>query len=218
MKTFAPSKMPKFWTLCATPNSSSKRRWRRSDRPRSLMRAWAAQLAGAVARNSSKEPMVQKLLVAGANGNLGTICRQRLTPSTSLMRPNGLYGVSKVLCEGLARMSFDKLTASLSIGACLLAERSHRMLSVWPSADDMFALIERIFSALRLGCPVPCGVSDTDAKWWGNSRVDVLGWRPKDNSKRFASKLNHEPTSPRHDGADAMYQGGLFCTDGIHEE
>jgi uronate dehydrogenase len=73
----------------------------------------------------------------------------------------------------------------------------------------MITLIERVFRVPRLGCPVIYGVSDNDAKWWDNSSVAFLGWRPKDNAER---------TPPGRDEPDALYQGGHFCTDGIHEE
>ncbi len=144
----------------------------------------------------------------------------RLDPSASPVRPDGLYGVSKVFGEALARMYFDKFgieTASVRIGSCFPEPPSHRMLNSWLSADDMVSLIERVFSVPRLGCPVLYGVSDNDARWWDNGCVDYLGWRPKDNSERFRARLDAEKTPPGRDEADALYQGGLFCVDGIHE-
>ncbi|MEM7178367.1 MAG: NAD(P)-dependent oxidoreductase [Pseudomonadota bacterium] len=145
----------------------------------------------------------------------------RLDPSTSPTRPDGLYGVSKVFGEALARMYFEKFeieTACVRIGSCFPVPLNHRMINSWLSADDMISLIERIFRVPRLGCPVLYGVSDNDALWWDNSSVAYLGWRPKDNSEQFRAKLDAEQTAPKPDEPDATYQGGLFCTDGIHEE
>ncbi len=144
----------------------------------------------------------------------------RLDPSTSPTRPDGLYGVSKVFGEALARMYFDKFgieTACVRIGSCFPEPPSHRMMSSWLSADDLILLIERIFTVPRLGCPVLYGVSDNTSKWWDNSSVSYLGWRPGDNSEQFRAKLDAEQTPPERNHPDAVYQGGLFCTDGIHE-
>lgn len=171
------------------------------------------------ARKSSVQP---RIFFASSHHTTGFHTQTtRLDPSTSPTRPDGLYGVSKVFGEALARMYFDKFdieTASVRIGSCFPEPPSHRMLSSWLSADDMIALIERIFSVPRLGCPVLYGVSENDARWWDNSSVDYLGWRPRDNSERFRAKLDAEQTPPGRDEPDSIYQGGLFCTDGIHEE
>jgi uronate dehydrogenase len=55
----------------------------------------------------------------------------RLDPSRSPLCPDGLYGVSKVFGEALARMYFDKFgieTACVRIGSCFPEPPSHRML------------------------------------------------------------------------------------------
>ncbi|WP_264214297.1 NAD-dependent epimerase/dehydratase family protein [Leisingera thetidis] len=171
------------------------------------------------ARKSSVRP---RILFASSHHVTG-FHRQtaRLNAETSPVRPDGLYAVSKVFGEALARMYFDKFgieTASVRIGSCFPEPSSHRMMSSWLSADDMVALAERIFNVPRLGCPVLYGVSDNASTWWDNSTAGYLGWSPKDSSEQFRSKLDAEQTPPKHDEADAIYQGGLFCTDVIHED
>ncbi len=170
------------------------------------------------ARKSSVQP---RIFFASSHHVTGFYSQTtRLDPSTSPTRPDGLYGVSKVFGEALARMYFDKFgieTACVRIGSCFPEPPSHRMLNSWLSADDLISLIERVFSVPRLGCPVLYGVSANDGLWWDNSSVAYLGWRPKDNSEVFRAKLDAEREPPRRDEPDAVYQGGLFCTDGIHE-
>lgn len=145
----------------------------------------------------------------------------RLNPAQSPVRPDGLYGVSKVFGEALARMYFDKFgieTAVVRIGSCFPEPPSHRMMNSWMSADDMVTLIERVFRVPRLGCPVLYGVSNNTSTWWDNSAVSYLGWSPKDSSEQFRDKLDAEQVPPRRDHPDAIFQGGLFCVDGIHED
>ncbi len=170
------------------------------------------------ARLSSVKP---RILFASSHHTTGFHPQtERLVAGQSPARPDGLYGVSKVFGEALARMYFDKFgieTASVRIGSCFPEPPSHRMLNSWLSADDMISLIECVFRVPRLGCPVLYGVSDNAATWWDNAHVGYLGWQPKDSSEPFRAKLDAEQTAPPADHPDAVYQGGLFCTDGIQQ-
>ncbi|MEM9431129.1 MAG: NAD(P)-dependent oxidoreductase [Pseudomonadota bacterium] len=169
------------------------------------------------ARHASVRP---RIIFASSNHAIGFHLQStHLTPESPI-RPDGLYGVSKVFGEALAQMYYDKFgieTASIRIGSCFPEPKNHRMLATWLSPDDFVSLIERIFLVPKLGCPVLYGVSDNAATWWDNSSVAYLGWRPKDSSEPFRAKLDAEQTPPKPDAPDAVYQGGFFCTDGIHE-
>ena len=170
------------------------------------------------ARKSSIKP---RILFASSHHVTGFHNQTTRLDASSPTRPDGLYGVSKVFGEALARMYYDKFkieTACVRIGSCFPEAPSHRMLSSWMSADDFMELIERVFSVTRLGCPIIYGVSDNTSSWWDNRKVSYLGWRPKDNSEQFRAKLDAEQIQPKLDDPDAIYQGGLFCTDGIHED
>jgi uronate dehydrogenase len=171
------------------------------------------------ARKSSVQP---RIFFASSHHTTGFHTQTtRLDASSSPARPDGLYGVSKVFGEALARMYYDKFgveTASVRIGSCFPEPPSHRMMSSWLSADDLIELIERVFKVPRLGCPVLYGVSNNTSRWWDNSEIGYLGWRPKDDSEKFRVKLDAEQARPKPDEPDAVYQGGLFCTDGIHED
>ena len=70
----------------------------------------------------------------------------------------------------------------------------------------------------RLGCPIIYGASANDASWWDNREVAYLGWRPQDNSEVFRAKLDAAMEPPAADAPIAVYQGGVFTVDGIHEE
>ncbi len=170
------------------------------------------------ARKSSATP---RIVFASSNHAIGFHRQSERLDANSLTRPDGLYGVSKVFGEALASMYHDKFgieTASIRIGSCFPEPRDHRMLSTWMSHDDFIQLIERIFMVPRLGCPIIYGVSANSASWWDNREVAYLGWQPKDSAEAFRDKLDAKTDPPRPDDARAVFQGGAFCDDGIHEE
>ena len=170
------------------------------------------------ARKSSVTP---RIVFASSNHAIGFHRQTERLDAGSPTRPDGLYGLSKVFGEGLARLYFDKFgieTACIRIGSSFPEPKNHRMLSTWLSHDDFVALIGCIFRVPRLGCPIIYGASDNDASWWDNREVAYLGWRPKDNAERFRAKIDAAMAPPPADDVNAVYQGGAFCGDGIHED
>lgn len=170
------------------------------------------------ARTSSTRP---RIIFASSNHAIGFHEQTTRLDANSPTRPDGLYGVSKVFGEALARLYYDKFgieTAIVRIGSSFPEPTNHRMLSTWLSYDDMVSLIERIFSVPRLGCPIIYGVSDNDASWWDNREIAYLGWQPKDNAEVFRAKVDADVLKPPRDDVTAVYQGGGFCGEGIHEE
>ena len=162
-----------------------------------------------------------RILYASSNHAIGFYRQTVRIDASAPVRPDGLYGVSKVFGEALASMYHDKFgieTACVRIGSCYPEPKNHRMLSTWMSYDDFIRLIECIFRVPALGCPVIYGVSANDATWWDNSSVAYLGWRPRDSSEAHRARLDAEMNTPDCDALDAIYQGGMFTADGIHEE
>jgi uronate dehydrogenase len=113
---------------------------------------------------------------------------------------------------------FGQESALVRIGSCMERPRNHRMLSTWMSYDDFDSMIECVFRAPMLGCPVIWGVSDNDSKWWDNSHAAYLGWRPKDNAERFRAELDAAMEKPGPGAALSLYQGGAFAEDPIFPE
>ncbi|MDF0601703.1 NAD(P)-dependent oxidoreductase [Psychromarinibacter sp. C21-152] len=167
-----------------------------------------------------KSPVTPRIVYASSNHAIGFHPQTDRLDAHSPTRPDGFYGVSKVFGEALARMYFDKFgieTACVRVGSSFPEPRNHRMLSTWMSYDDFVRLIERVFAVPRLGCPIVYGASDNDAAWWDNREVAYLGWRPQDNAEAFRARIDAEMDPPPADDVNAMYQGGAFCRDGIHE-
>ncbi len=162
-----------------------------------------------------------RIVFASSNHAIGFHEQTERLDANSPTRPDSLYGVSKVFGEAIASTYYHKFgieTACIRIGSCFPEPRNHRMLSSWLSYDDFVRLIERIFVVPRLGCPIIYGASNNDASWWDNRMVAYLGWKPKDNAEMYRSKIDAELGSPASNDADAIYQGGLFTADAIHEK
>jgi uronate dehydrogenase len=169
------------------------------------------------ARKSSVKP---RIIFASSNHAIGFHKQTERLDANSRTRPDGLYGVSKVFGEALASMYWDKFgieTASIRIGSCFPEPKNHRMLSTWMSYDDFILLIERIFLTPRLGCPIIYGASANSSGWWDNHLVNYIGWQPKDNAETFRAAVDAQTPMPAKDDPVAVYQGGGFCADGIHE-
>jgi uronate dehydrogenase len=161
-----------------------------------------------------------RILLASSNHVVGFHRQDDYLDANASLEPDSLYGVSKCFGEHMARLYHHKFgleTAIVRIGSCFPEPRDHRMLATWLSPDDFISLIHCVFSAPRLGCPIIYGVSANEGTWWDNSEVAWLGWRPKDNSEQFRSKLDKTVARPPRDSIEATYQGGKFAADGIHE-
>ena len=168
-----------------------------------------------------KASVTPRIIFASSNHAIGFHEQTSRLDSTAPTRPDGLYGLSKVFGEGLARLYHDKFgieTATIRIGSSYPEPTNHRMLSTWLSYDDLVSLIEKIFAVPRLGCPIIYGASNNDASWWDNREVAYLGWQPKDNAEGFRAKIDAEVKPPPADDVTARFQGGAFCGEGIHEK
>ena len=164
---------------------------------------------------------VSRILYASSNHVNGFHDRETRLDARSPHRPDSLYGASKCFGEAIARLYYDKFgveSAVVRLGSCFPEPTDHRMLATWLSPDDFLALVERVFRAPRLGCPVIYGVSANDERWWDNSDVEYLGWRPRDNAERFRAKLDlHMRQPPAHDPA-VRYQGGALAVPEYYED
>ncbi|HEV7310436.1 NAD(P)-dependent oxidoreductase [Ensifer sp.] len=162
-----------------------------------------------------------RILFASTNHTIGYYPQdERLTAGVPY-RPDGLYGVSKCFGEALARMYFEKFgqeTALVRIGSCMTEPLNYRMLSTWLSHDDFVSLVEAVFRAPVLGCPVVWGASANDAGWWDNSHIGWLGWHPKDNAEVYREKILANTPKPNPTDSLVRFQGGAFVDDPIHKD
>lgn len=153
-----------------------------------------------------------RIFFASSNHVVGYYRQDEALDTGSPHRPDSWYGVSKSFGEAVALMYFHKLgqeTAMVRIGSCLPEPVDHRMMATWLAPEDFISLVERVFCAPRLGCPVIYGVSDNDARWWDNTGARYLGWVPQRNSAEFSTKFRDVPP-PGPAEPVSLYQGGAF--------
>lgn len=161
-----------------------------------------------------------RIFYASSNHTIGYYPQTQHIDATAPTRPDGLYGLSKVFGEQLARLYFDKFgveTACVRIGSCFPEPRNHRMLATWLSYGDLVRLVERVFAVPRLGCPVIFGASANDARWWDNRHAAYLGWVPQDSAEPYRAAIDAATPRPAPDAPDALFQGGMFTAEPIHE-
>ncbi|MFD0915209.1 NAD-dependent epimerase/dehydratase family protein [Pseudahrensia aquimaris] len=158
---------------------------------------------------------VRRVLFASSNHVIGFHPRETLLDADSPMRPDSLYGVSKVYGEGLAHLYHDKFgieSLLLRIGSCFKEPSDRRQLATWMSPQDMIHAIERFVMVPRLGCPVVYGRSNNSENWWDNSKTDYLGWNPQDTAEVFRGKVEAATEVPSPLDPAVKYQGGAFVT------
>ena len=170
---------------------------------------------------SARKHNVKRILFASSNHAIGFYDVNQRIDADAPPRPDSMYGVSKGYGELLARYYYEKYgieTVAVRIGSCWEQPKDNRMLKTWLSDDDFASLVDCIFKAPKVGYCVVYGVSNNEETWWDNSKVDFLGWHPKDSSAQFAS-LEHikneiiDPHDEKH-----QYQGGAFATAGHFED
>jgi nucleoside-diphosphate-sugar epimerase len=116
----------------------------------------------------------------------------RIVDHTAELRPDSLYGVSKVYGEALGRYYADEHGLSvicLRIGSFQPKPRGVRNLSTWISHRDMAQMVWRAIEsdAKYLVC---YGISgNTRAYWDLTSAREQLGYAPEDNAEDYAEEV-----------------------------
>ena len=154
---------------------------------------------------------VRRVVFASSNHAIG------MYPTTDRLgldcapRPDGLYGLSKVWGEALARMYWDKHgieSVCVRIGSCVERPTEPRHLSTWFSHRDLFHFIDRCIDVPEVGFMVIWGVSANRRSWWDNQGAERLGFRPTDDAEDYAADVLARPNPL--DSLGQRFQGGSF--------
>jgi uronate dehydrogenase len=160
---------------------------------------------------------VKRIVFASSNHVTGFYRQDEVVSSRDPVRPDGMYGVSKLFGENVARFYFDRYgieTACVRIGSSFAEPRDRRMLATWLSHDDLERLVVAALGAPLVGHTVVYGMSDNRTTWWDNRAAAHLGYRAQDSSEPFrAAAEARQPVLDRRDPA-VVYQGGAFVTRG----
>src|SRR5918993_6115865 len=86
-----------------------------------------------------------------------------------------------------------------------------RRLSIWFSPRDLAQLVSIGIDHPGIKFEIVYGVSGNKRSWYDNSNAARLGYRPQDDSERFAEEILRKE-KPATDPIAETYQGGIFCT------
>jgi len=137
---------------------------------------------------------ISRVVIASSTHSVGFESREHLTPSTRNYRPDSIYGVSKLLSEGLASYYADRFgmeIMALRIGLYAPKPRARRNLANWVHAEDLAQLCLIGLEHPDVGYSVVYGVSQTECPIFDNSRAVELGYRPLHTSAVFAEEVGH---------------------------
>lgn len=164
---------------------------------------------------------VGRIFLASSNHATGYHRTGTTLDADASFRPDSLYGASKVWSESIANLYHDKFgieTARVRIGSCWPKPNTARELKTWLSHGDLVRLVQCVFRAPELGCPVIYAVSDNAGCWWDNSKVAYLGWTPQDSADQFREEFPEADLPPDESDPSQIYQGGTFSAAGHFED
>ncbi|MGB6536772.1 MAG: NAD(P)-dependent oxidoreductase [Xanthobacteraceae bacterium] len=156
---------------------------------------------------------VKRIVFASSNHAVGFHRRERFIDDEVLPRPDTRYGVSKVFGEALGRLYADKYglsVACLRIGTFVVPDRpkSARQLLTWISHRDMVQLVRRCIDHPQYHFVVVYGVSNNLRSRWDNTNAKFLGYRPQDDSEKFAAEILAR--GEKENEIAAQFHGGFY--------
>jgi uronate dehydrogenase len=135
---------------------------------------------------------VRRIVFASSNHATGMYpVGQRVGPDDPV-RPDTIYGVSKVFGESLGRLYVDKHgleVVCLRIGSFRERPETWRELWTWLSHRDAVALFRASVLARDVGFTTAYGISANTRGWWDQSSARRLGYEPQDDAERFLPDL-----------------------------
>jgi uronate dehydrogenase len=153
---------------------------------------------------------VRRVVFASSNHATGMYpVGARIGPDDPV-RPDSLYGISKVFGESLGRLHADKHgleVVCLRIGSFAERPTHWRELYSWLSPADAVALFRASLLAAEVSFTIAYGVSGNTRGWWDTSNARRLGYAPRDDAERFVSELEQP------DRGDE-FQGGPYAASG----
>lgn len=156
---------------------------------------------------------VKRIVFPTSNHAVGFYKRTTTIDHRVYPKPDSRYGVSKVFGEALGSLYADKYGMEflmVRIGNVNPVPIDKRRLSIWVSPRDLAQLVAIGIERKDIRFEIVYGISGNKRAWYDNANARRLGYRPKDDSERWAKAvLAKEPA-----GADPVaeqFQGGAFC-------
>lgn len=162
----------------------------------------------------------RRVVFASSNHVTGCYEQARTVSPAEPPRPDGYYGLSKLFGEGMASLYWDRYgieTVCLRIGSGLPQPPDHRGLHTWLSLPDLARLVIAALSAPEVGFLVAYGISNNTRRFYDTEAAWArLGYRPQDDSERFAAGVKHL-VQPEGSAARRL-QGGVFLDIGPYDD
>ncbi|MFF7295457.1 NAD-dependent epimerase/dehydratase family protein [Streptomyces sp. NPDC008265] len=149
---------------------------------------------------------IGRVVLAGSNRVTGFHPVSRLTGAADPVRPDGLYGVSKVAVEALGRLYSDKFGLSvvcLRIGSFEEAPTERRHLATWLSHRDAVGFVRAALTAPpATRFATVYAVSANSRRFWELPEPATLKYTPLDDAETYVDRipgaeLHLDPESPQ---------------------
>ena len=150
--------------------------------------------------HAAAEAGVRTVVVASSNHAAGYWSRPgdgSLLADDVPPRPDSFYGWSKAAVETLGRLYHDRYgltVVNLRIGWCSRHPGNVRGAEIWLSPGDVARLVEAALGPDICGYHTVWGVSANTTSWWSPEGGAAIGYRPVDDSARYASELEQSDT------------------------
>lgn len=157
---------------------------------------------------------VKRVVFASSNHAFGMHSVETRLRLDSPYRPDGMYGLSKVWGEAMARLYWDKHGIegiALRIGTTMgKPPENQRQLSTWLGTEDLLQLVLRCVEAKDVGYAAVWGISANARAYYDLSEGNAIGYQPTQNAEHWASEILAEPNPL--DPVAQRFQGGGFVT------
>lgn len=149
---------------------------------------------------------IERVVLASSNRVTGFYPAAHCTDPLEPVRPDGLYGVSKVALEALGQLYADKFGLSvicLRIGTFEEAPTEPRHLATWLSPRDAVGFIRAALYAPRTTrFATAYAVSANTRRFWRLPEESVLAYTPVDNAEVYATRISGadlfaDPSTPQ---------------------
>jgi uronate dehydrogenase len=160
---------------------------------------------------AARRNKVKRVLFATSNHAVGFYRRDEKIDHRVYPKPDSRYGVSKVFGEALGSLYADKYgmqVFNMRIGNVNPAPVDKRRLSIWISPRDMAQLVTIGIEHPDIRFEIVYGISGNQRAWYDNANAYRLGYKPQDDSEKWAAAILEKDTSA--DPLVETYQGGTF--------
>jgi len=157
---------------------------------------------------------VKRVIFPTSNHAVGFYRRDETIDHRVYPKPDSRYGVSKVFGEALGSLYADKYGMeifNIRIGNVNPQPIDKRRLAIWISPRDLAQLVTIGIEHPAIRFEIVYGISGNTRAWYDNSNAVRLGYKPQDDSERFAADILARE-KPATDARAETYQGGTFVT------